>query len=129
MSNRDDYMHVPPDAQLDSAAKAVGAIRNPPGVVSRVFGSHTAEVRTVWKLNGEHWQPRSKDADAMRLMAALHINVHCASGSVWATHRTADGYTICSESVRFHEVREITECYREAILDVAAQAGERGVRV
>lgn len=128
MSNRDDYMHVPPDAQLDSAAKAVGAIRNPPGVVSRVFGSHTSEVRTVWKLNGEHWQPRFKDADAMRLMAALHINTECCSGVVMAQHRTSDGFWLNSATVSIVG-RDIAECYREAILDVAAQAGERGVRV
>lgn len=115
--------------QLVNAAKAVGGELSP-GMSRRRTGKTWASWDWVGPrgivIGASIYYPATNNGDALWLASTLQMGIRCSSGSVSAQHRTKDGFTINSASLRFHEGRrDITECYREAILDVAAQIGER----
>lgn len=83
--------------------------------------------RKAYRVKGaqsSRWNPRQDDGDALRLAAALKMNIDHGSGRLFAQHRTADGFWINSPSILMKD-RDLADVYREAICSCAILVGER----
>jgi len=117
------------EAEFDQARlEHQGLIGRQIELIAKAVGIHEDDLMIakgggVWAY-GLKWSPRRVSGDAFGVLTALKMNIEHASGSVYAQHRTADGFWINSPSIQV-KGRDLDDVYREAICACAIKVGER----
>ena len=74
------------------------------------------------RLDGGWWDPITDGEDALSMAAELKMSLSYGSGTVFAQHRTSDGFWINSSSQILAD--EPGKAYRTAIIECAAKVGK-----